>query len=215
MTEIAVKLRPRKQTRISMEKTGKILEAALYVFSNSGFRGATLDQIAERAEISKPNLLYYFDSKEAIHRELLTRLLDKWLEPLRAMDPDGDPVEEIVSYVKRKIEMARDFPRESRLFANEIMQGAPVIHAVLARDLKALVDEKAKVITAWAEEGRIASVNPHHLIFSIWATTQHYADFSAQVRLVLGTDNIAFEDAAEHLDRTFRRILTPSFAEKR
>ena len=215
MTGITVRSQPRRQTRISLEKTGKILEAALDIFSSSGFRGATLDQIAERAEISKPNLLYYFDNKEAIHRELLTRLLDTWLDPLKTMDPDGDPIEEIASYVRRKIEMARDFPRESRLFANEIMQGAPVIHIVLAGELKALVDDKARIIAAWADAGRIARVNPHHLIFSIWATTQHYADFSAQVQLVLGRDDVAFDDAAEHLDTMFRRLLTPSAGEMR
>ena len=206
---IAVDPLPRRQTRKSIKKTSQILDAALDVFSGSGFRGSTLDQIAERAQISKPNLLYYFDSKEAIHRELLTRLLDTWLDPLKTMDPDGDPIEEIASYVRRKIEMARDFPRESRLFANEIIQGAPVIHTVLAGELRNLVDDKAAVIAAWADAGRIARVNPHHLIFSIWATTQHYADFSAQIKLVLGRKDVAYDDAAEHLDTMFRRILTP------
>ena len=150
MTRAASRQRP---TRIQREKTEAILDAALDVFATHGFRGATLDQIAEAAGLSKPNLLYWFASKEEVHRMLLERLLDTWLEPLRHLDPDGDPVAEIAAYIRRKLEMARDFPRESRLFAGEILQGAPHIADVLAGPLKELVDAKARVIAAWAGVG--------------------------------------------------------------
>ena len=119
MTRAASRQNP---TRIQREKTEAILAAALDVFSTHGFRGATLDQIAEAAGISKPNLLYYFASKEAVHRMLLERLLDTWLAPLEQLDPAGDPVSEISAYIRRKLEMARDYPRESRLFADEILR---------------------------------------------------------------------------------------------
>lgn len=144
------------RTRIQEKNRSTILEAGLDVFSQFGFRGSTLDQIAEAAGLSKPNLLYYFPSKEAIHVELLEGLLDTWLDPLKTMDPEGDPVEEILAYVHRKIEMARDYPRESRLFANEILQGAPRIMQDLTGDLKELVDDKTAVISNWMEAGKIA-----------------------------------------------------------
>lgn len=197
-------------TRNQRAKAEAILEAALGVFAAQGFRGATLDQIAEAAGLSKPNLLYYYPSKEAVHRALLDRLLDSWLAPLRAIDPEGDPQAEILAYVQRKIEMARDLPRESRLFADEVLQGAPRLGGVLAGPLKALVDEKAEAIRGWTATGRIAPVDPHHLIFSIWAVTQHYADFDAQVRAVLGSDDEArFEAAAGFLEHLFARALAP------
>eukprot|EP01035_Chromulina_nebulosa_P010930 gene10930-14638_t len=116
-----------RRTRIQEAKEEVILEAALEVFSQRGFHGSTIDQIAEVADMSKPNLLYYFRTKEAMHRALIDRVLENWLEPLKAFDADGDPQEEICSYIRRKLEMARDFPRESRLFANEVLQGAPHI----------------------------------------------------------------------------------------
>jgi TetR/AcrR family transcriptional regulator len=208
------KARPRPLTRIQREKREAILEAALEVFSGYGFRGATIDQIAEAAGMSKPNLLYYFPSKEDIHKALIARLLDTWLDPLRAIRSDGEPLAEIRSYIRRKLEMARDYPRESRLFANEILQGAPHIYDMLAIDLKDLVDEKAEVIRGWIREGRLARVDPYHLIFSIWATTQHYADFDVQVRAVLGKDKGGdgegrFEDAARFLDQLFVHGLSP------
>jgi TetR/AcrR family transcriptional regulator len=169
-----------------MENEERILDAALEEFSVHGFRGATIDQIAEHAGMSKPNLLYYFRRKIDMYEALISRLLVTWLEPLRELDAAGDPLPELQSYIRRKLEMARDFPRESRLFANEILQGAPHIKRLLESELKPLVDEKAKVLSGWMKAGRINSVDPRHLIFSIWSTTQHYADFDVQVQVILG-----------------------------
>jgi TetR/AcrR family transcriptional regulator len=207
--------KPRPQTRIQREKQDIILDAALDVFSVHGFRGATIDQIADAAGMSKPNLLYYFPRKEEIHKQLITKMLATWLAPLREMDETGDPIPEIRSYIRRKLEMARDFPRESRLFANEMLQGAPRIYDILAGELKELVDDKADVLLGWMDEGKISRADPYHLIFSIWATTQHYADFDVQVRAVLGKDRGGdgrFEDAARFLETLFMTGLNPKKA---
>lgn len=197
-------------TRIQRRNRKIILDAALDVFSAHGFRGATLDQIAERAGLSKPNLLYYFDGKEAIHHALLTNLLDTWLDPLRALNPGGDPQTELLEYMRRKLQMAHEFPRESRLFANEIIQGAPRIEGFIRRDLKALVDEKARLIDHWVHRGLIAPVDPYHLIFSIWALTQHYADFDAQIRMIRGENTVPVDGAEPFLTTLFLRLLSPT-----
>ena len=197
---------PPQRTRIQQEKRERILQAALEIFSTEGFRGATLDRIARSAGMSKPNLLYYFPRKEDIHETLMLRLLKAWLEPLRALDPDGEPLDEIRAYIRRKLEMARDFPRESRLFANEILAGAPRIFPLLAGELRLLCEEKARVIEGWISGGKIAPVDPHHLIFAIWSTTQHYADFEVQIRAVLGARRDAegrFAEAQIFLERLF------------
>lgn len=200
------------QTRIQHRNTAAILDAALDVFSSHGFRGATVDQIAKAAGLSKPNLLYYFSSKEVIHRTLLEGLLDTWLAPLHALDSQAeDPLEEILEYARRKLEMSREMPRESRLFANEILQGAPRLEEVLSGHLKPLVDEKAQIISGWVAAGKIAPVHPYHLIFSIWSLTQHYADFDIQVRTVLPKKEAAdpFPEASHHLETILRKMLAP------
>lgn len=194
-------------TRIQRNRRARILEAGLDVFSAEGFRGATLDGIARVAGLSKPNLLYYFPSKEAVYVELLAGLLDTWLDPLRALDPEGDPMEEVLGYVRRKLHLARDYPRESRLFAGEILRGAPRIWDQLSGELRQLVDARAEVIRAWMQAGHLARMDPHHLIFSIWALTQHYADFDAQVRAVLGETRDPWAEAEAHLDGVFSRML--------
>jgi TetR/AcrR family transcriptional regulator len=193
-------------TRIQTKNKQTIRDAALEIFSTYGFRGSTLDQIAAEAGLSKPNLLYYFASKEAIHDELLSSLMTTWLDPMRRIDPKGDPQAEIINYMKRKLQMSREFPRESRLFAMEIIQGAPRISGALSGELKTLVDETATLLRQWMDKGMLRASDPYHLIFSIWSLTQHYADFDVQVRAVLGKDT-DFDEAEVFLDGLYRRLL--------
>jgi TetR/AcrR family transcriptional regulator len=202
----------RKRTRIQAENEEKILDAALEVFSAYGFRGATVDQIAARAQMSKPNLLYYFRRKQDIYTAVLTRTLDMWLAPLGAMDADGDPAEEIAGYIRQKLVQSRERPLESRLFAGEMLQGAPMLRPVLATDLKAIVEEKAAVMRRWIAAGRLIPVDPVHLVFMIWAATQTYADFDAQVRAVLGAgiaEEAVFDRAVETVTGVILRGILP------
>lgn len=199
----------KKPSRIQTRNRRLILDAALEVFSRDGYGGATLDAIAKGAGLSKPNLLYYFDGKTQIYVTLLSQLLETWLDPLVELDPDGDPVEELLGYVHHKLEMSLDLPAESRLFAGEVLQGAPRMIAYLEDDLKPLFDRKCHVIQNWIDEGRLAPVDPAHLVFSIWATTQHYADFGAQVSVLLDAQDPA-QRAHQHLEMMFRRLLQPT-----
>jgi len=196
------------KSRIQKKNEAAILAAGLDVFSQYGFRGSTLDQIALAAGLSKPNVLYYFASKDAIYVALLSRLLEDWMKPVYAINPAGDPVEEILDYAKQKLEMSRLYPAESRLFANEIIQGAPQIIDVLSGELHDTMESLAKVIRGWVKKGMIRPVHPYHLFFSIWSMTQHYADFDKQVRAVIG-DEDPFEGAGAHLEDMIRRLLTP------
>jgi len=199
---------PKKPSRIQTRNRRLILDAALEVFSRDGYGGATLDAIAAGAGLSKPNLLYYFDSKKTIYITLLSQLLETWLDPLIELDPDGDPVEELLGYVRLKLDMALELPAESRLFAGEILQGAPRMAEHLKDDLKPLFDSKCKAIQDWIDAGRLAPVNPAHLIFSIWSTTQHYADFGAQISVLLDQKDPRAE-AHAHLEQIFRQLLQP------
>lgn len=177
-----------KRSRIQRANRALILDAALRVFSADGYRGATVDRIAEAAGMSKPNLLYYFSGKDEIYREVLESTVKAWLEPFAAISADGDPVEELRRYILFKIRASEASPEASRLFANELGRGAPLLQDFLETELKALVDEKAAVIAAWMDAGELRAVDPYHLIFAIWAMTQHYADFGVQVEAILGDE---------------------------
>jgi TetR/AcrR family transcriptional regulator len=170
-----------KKTRIQSQNQQLILDAALDAFSTLGFRGTTVDQIAARCGLSKPNLLYYFRRKEDIYRAVLERTLVAWLAPLQILDIEADPISELERYISAKLEMTFANPAASRLFANEVLHGAPHIADFLNGPLRQLVNDKTRIIQSWVTQGRIAPVDPLHLLFAIWAVTQHYADFGTQV----------------------------------
>ena len=194
------------KTRIQARNEARILDAAQEVFAARGFRGATVDAIAAKAGMSKPNLHYYFKRKSDLYVAVLRRTLDIWLEPFAELDPEGAPEVELRRYIARKLEMSRLYPDASRVFANEMLQGAPQLRGYLAGDLRELVDRKAGVIRRWIERGALAEVDPHHLVFLIWAATQHYADFDPQVRAVLGKERLTKQDFAD-IEESLCRII--------
>ena len=168
------------------DKRSAVLQAALGLFSRYGLHGTSVDQVAARAGVSKSNLLYYFANKEELYVCVLRDLLDVWLAPLREFSAEQDPQQVIADYIRRKLVVSRDSPDASRLFCLEIIQGAPLMRDELDRELRELVIEKSAVIQAWVDAGRLAPVDPQHLLFMLWATTQHYADFAVQVQALTG-----------------------------
>jgi len=197
----------RSKTRIGGENIEKILDAGLSIFSRFGQRGARIDQIAEAAGMSKPNLLYYFPTKSELYVAVLTRTLDMWLDPLREIDADADPRDALANYIARKMAYSRSHPAASRLFAIEIIQGAPMLQATLKNELVPLVAAKLAILKGWIAEGKLEPVEPLHLLFHIWATTQHYADFASQIEVLTGKtlDDPAFFAAAQ--DANLKTIL--------
>ncbi len=176
----------KKDSRIQVRNREKILDAATEIFSMYGYRGATIDQIANKAEMSKPNLLYYFSSKEALYLAVLHNILEIWLQPLKELNEQESPEHEIGAYIDQKIEFSRLYPMASRVFANEIAAGAPILKPVLDTYLRDVVRKKARVIKKWVKRGEMIDIDPYHLIMMIWAVTQHYADFAVQIDSVLG-----------------------------
>ncbi len=174
-----------KKTRIQERREKLVLDCALEAFATNGFHGTTIDQIAAKADLSKPNVLYYFKSKEDIYLSLLQRTLEGWLDPFIAIDVAGDPMTELEAYVLAKMDMSFDQPLPSRLFAIEVMSGATQMKQSMRTTLRAIVDEKAAVFQTWMDQGKLKPVDPHHLIFSIWSVTQHYADFAVQIECLL------------------------------
>lgn len=185
MAQDATKKSGKRSQAVSAKKQA-ILSAALNTFSQYGIHGARLEQVAELAGVSKTNLLYYYPSKEALYVAVMRQILAIWLAPLKAFREDLAPLVAIREYIRLKLEVSRDYPQASRLFCLEMLQGAPLLMNELTGDLKALVEAKSAIIAAWVNAGKLAPVDPHHLIFMIWATTQHYADFATQVEAVTG-----------------------------
>ncbi len=190
--------------RQTEDKRSAILGAALALFSRYGLHGTSVDEVAASAQVSKSNLLYYFANKEELYVSVLHELLDLWHAPLLDFRVEQDPREAIAGYIRRKLSLSRDRPDASRLFCLEMVQGAPLLRDEMAREMRELVGSKADVIRAWVADGRLAPVEPLHLVFALWATTQHYADFAAQVQALTGQtldDPVFFEQTVANVQR--------------
>ena len=199
------------RSRIQIRNGRKILDAGEQVFAQYGYHGATLEKVAELADMSQPNLHHYFKTKADLYLAVINELLEVWLAPLGEMDPDGEPEAELQAYIARKIELARLYPAASRIFAHEILLGAPVLEPILLTQVKSVVDRGVKTIAHWVEDGKLHPVNPHHLIFMIWGATQHYSDFMPQIRAVTGKKfkKADFEAARDSIcDIILRGVLT-------
>ena len=184
-----------------------ILAAAERVFAGAGFGGATMAAIAEAAGLPKANLHYYFGAKQELYRTVLARTLKDWLSPSGVITPDADPRQAIEAYIRAKMTLSRLRPHASKVFANELLHGAPVVKTLLATELRDLVSTKAAVIQGWISQGRMAPVNPVHLFFTIWAATQTYADFDVQVCAVLDRTELSAQDHATATEHVVGLIL--------
>jgi TetR/AcrR family transcriptional regulator len=188
--------RPRRLSEAS------ILAAAERVFAESGFAGASMARIAEAAGLPKANIHYYFGTKEALYREVLTNILRLWLDAADAFTRENAPAEAIETYVRAKMAWSRDRPHASRVFANEVLHGAPFLRTYLETDLKSRVEQKTRIVEGWMAAGLMRRLDPRHLFFMIWATTQTYADFAVQIEAVMGAralDGNGFERATDEV----------------
>jgi TetR/AcrR family transcriptional regulator len=172
----------------------RILGAAEKVFARAGFNGATMAAIADAAGLPKANLHYYFGGKPELYREVLAGTLHGWLAPMDGLAPEADPRQALDAYIRAKMAMSAARPDASRVFANELLHGAPVLGDLMRGELRAMVRRKSAVIDGWVARGRMAPVDATHLFFTIWAATQTYADFDVQVRAVLGRSRLTARD---------------------
>jgi TetR/AcrR family transcriptional regulator len=178
--------RPLRRIEIRQQNETLILQAAEKVFAEAGFGGATMQLIADMAGLPKANLHYYFPTKEALYRQVVQNIFEIWLQAAGSMDRAPGPVEGIGAYIDAKMEISRRHPDGSKVWASEVMHGAPVIQDYLETTLRDWTTGRATLIQRWIDEGKMAPVDPEHLLYMLWATTQHYADFGHQIETLNG-----------------------------
>ncbi len=178
--------RPPRRLEIRQQNEAAILQAAEKVFAEAGFGGATMQLIADVAGLPKANLHYYFATKEDLYRRVVQNIFEIWLHAADSMDNAPGPVEGIGAYIEAKMDISRRHPNGSKVWAFEVMHGAPVIQDYLETTLRDWTSGRAALIQRWIDEGKMQKVTPEHLLYMLWATTQHYADFGHQIETLNG-----------------------------
>ena len=175
-----------RRARARRENEAAILRAAEKVFAEAGFGGATMQLIADVAGLPKANLHYYFTTKEELYRKVVENIFTIWLRAADSFDKAPGPAEGIGAYIEAKMEISRRHPDGSKVWASEVMHGAPVIQDYLETTLRDWTAGRAAIIRRWIHEGKMAPVEPEYLLYMLWAATQHYADFGHQIETLNG-----------------------------
>jgi TetR/AcrR family transcriptional regulator len=180
--------------RIRQKNEQRIISAAEEEFARHGYKGATMNAIASRAGLPKANLHYYFNGKLALYAAVLSGILELWDGTLNELRVEDDPAIALPAYIATKMRFSRDFPLASRIFAIEILNGAPNLTDYFNDDYRHWFRSRTEVFRSWAELGKIAAIEPAHLIFLLWSSTQHYADFAVQITAAMGRERLTDAD---------------------
>lgn len=183
-----------------------ILKAAEKVFAEEGFGGATMQLIADVARLPKANVHYYFSTKESLYRQVVSNIFDVWLQAADSFEEAAGPADGIGAYIDAKMEISRTHPAGSKVWASEVMHGAPIIQDYLETTLVEWTNSRVTAINAWIEAGLMDPVNPRHLLYMIWSTTQHYADFGHQIQ-TLNNSTPLTEDQWDAAKASVKQII--------
>jgi len=192
--------------RIRQKNEQLIISAAEEEFARHGYKGATMNDIARRAGLPKANIHYYFNNKLELYVAVLSGIIELWDGTLNELQPEDDPAEVLPEYIAAKIRFSREYPLASRIFAIEIINGAPNLIGYFNDEYREWFQGRTAVLRSWMAQGKIASVDPAHLIFLLWSSTQHYADFACQINAALGRESLADADY-EMATRTLTQIV--------
>lgn len=190
--------------RIRARNKKRILEAAIGVFAERGFDGASIAEIAQRCGLPKANVYYYFRSKDAIYATIIGNLIEQWDRALAELRPEREPADALGAYIRAKLDFSRRHAAQSRMFANEVVHGGRFLTRADRAHIHAATVEKARVLAGWAAAGKMDPVDPRHLFILLWGATQFYADFEVMAKNALAArriDAAAFETAAETITR--------------
>ncbi len=190
----------RSQQDIRAYNQAVILSAAEEEFVLQSYRGATMQGIADRAGLPKANIHYYFKNKKNLYKAVLRSIIEEWNEGLVTMTVDSDPKTVIEKFIRTKLQQAFTNPNRHKLFALEVIGGAPHLQEFMSTTMKEWALDKAKVMQTWHEQGKISIADPLQLLILIWATTQRYAEFETEIVGLLQKDAYDEQDQTRAAD---------------
>jgi len=162
------------------------------------------DEVKKEVRFLTETARKFPDAGGEARKSMLESIIEPLLEASAPFNQPGKPADVLRAYIRSKIRISRELPFASKVFASEIMHGAPHLSADQTAQLNAQAKHNISCIQGWIDQGLMAKVDPHHLLFSIWAATQTYADFDWQISTVTGKaslDEADYEAAAQTIIR--------------
>jgi len=196
-----------RKSGIRAANTRQIIAAAEALFSEKGFNGTSTQEIADRAGLPKANVHYYFKTKQDLYTVVLRDVLEGWEKDAEIFNHSTDPEEVLRSYIRAKMEHSFSRPKGSKMWALEVIQGGPVMGKEIRKALISCDELVLQRIQSWINEGTIQAVSPQSLLNMIWATTQYYADYDYQIRVLNDNRRLTKVQREEAIEDVIRMIL--------
>ncbi|MFT6924933.1 MAG: TetR/AcrR family transcriptional regulator [Psychromonas sp.] len=197
----------RKLANIRKDNLQQILQVAENIFAERGYSGTTISSIADEAGLPKANILYYFKTKEGLYKGVLNHLLIIWMNHMNEMTECSHPRDALRNYIVKKVRQSKDHPNASRIFAAEILHGAHYLRRALEEELKDQFDDTCRVFRSWIAKKWMDPINPEHLLFMLWTSTQAYADHSLQISILMGKERLDEHDFEQGIELLTQVIL--------
>lgn len=196
-----------RKSEIREANTRLIFAAAEALFSEKGFGGTSTQEIADKAGLPKANVHYYFQSKLDLYRTILEDILEGWMRDADIFEQSPDPEEVLRTYIRAKMEHSFNRPKGSKVWAMEIIQSGPVMGKEIRKALITWDKTVTHKIQTWIDDGLIRAINPQSLLNMIWSSTQYYADYDYQIKVLNGNKRLSAKQREQAIDDITQMIL--------
>lgn len=197
----------RKITPLGSIKRDQILRAAESEFERYGYGGARMQRIADTAGVPKANVHYYFANKLDLYEAVLSNVVSLWNQALPPINAYDNPAEVLESYVRMKVEFTRLYPAATRIFALELLNDAPHLSDALQGEIRQWTNQLAEELRRWIKQKKILPLDPYHLIYLIWSSTQHFAVAESQIKSLHRKKKLGKKDHEQMADSLSLMVL--------
>jgi TetR/AcrR family transcriptional regulator len=169
----------------------RIVAAALDLFSERSFEGATTREIAARAGVTQPLLNYHFQSKNTLWRAAVDSLFEELTDALTARADGLRGVDDLTAtrlIVREFIFFSAQHPQLHRIITQECKIDGPRMDWLVERHIRPLYDSTVERFAVLIERGELPDIPATHLYYIVTGAGPTMFVLAPECRRLSGID---------------------------